>query len=121
MKSLFPLTRLFFNIYYQSRLLSGYAKEILMIAACRDLATCQHLSLFELLTCCSPKHNFWLLLAILTAHCCENCKNNILYRKKERDWLSFKIQRIYEPRHEKTCLCHMRTTKAQICLFIRAV
>ena len=27
----------------------------------------------------------------------------------------------YEPRHEKTCLCHMRTTKAQISLRIRAV
>ena len=27
----------------------------------------------------------------------------------------------YEPRHEKTCFCHMRTTKAQISLRIRAV
>ena len=27
----------------------------------------------------------------------------------------------YEPCHEKTCLCLMRTTKAQICLRIRAV
>ena len=27
----------------------------------------------------------------------------------------------YEPRHEKTCLCHMRTTKAQISLRIHAV
>ena len=26
-----------------------------------------------------------------------------------------------EPRHEKTCLCYMRTTKAQISLHIRAV
>ena len=26
-----------------------------------------------------------------------------------------------EPRHEKTCFCHMRTTKAQISLRIRAV
>ena len=26
-----------------------------------------------------------------------------------------------EPRHEKTCLCHMRTTKAQICLHILVV
>ena len=26
-----------------------------------------------------------------------------------------------EPRHEKTCLCHMRTTKAQISLRNRAV
>ena len=25
------------------------------------------------------------------------------------------LSRPYEPRHEKTCLCHMRTTKAQIC------
>ena len=24
--------------------------------------------------------------------------------------------RIFEPRHEKTCFCHMRTTKAQISL-----
>ena len=28
---------------------------------------------------------------------------------------------IYEARHEKTCLCHMRTTKVQINLSIRAV
>ena len=28
---------------------------------------------------------------------------------------------IIEPRHEKTCLCYMRTTKAQISLRIRAV
>ena len=27
----------------------------------------------------------------------------------------------YEPRHEKTCLCHMRTTKVQISLRIHAV
>ena len=30
-------------------------------------------------------------------------------------------QIIYEPRREKTCFCHMRTTKAQISLRIRAV
>ena len=28
---------------------------------------------------------------------------------------------MYEPRHEKTCLCHMWTTKAQISLHFRAV
>ena len=28
---------------------------------------------------------------------------------------------MYEPRHEKTSLCHMRTTKAQISLCIPAV
>ena len=28
---------------------------------------------------------------------------------------------LYEPLHEKTCLCHMRTTKAQISLRIHAV
>ena len=28
---------------------------------------------------------------------------------------------VYEPRHEKTCLCHMRTTKAQISLRIRSL
>ena len=27
----------------------------------------------------------------------------------------------YEPHHEKTCLCHMQTTKAQISLRIHAV
>ena len=32
-----------------------------------------------------------------------------------------KRQRSNEPRHEKTCLCHVRTTKAQISLRIRAV
>ena len=31
------------------------------------------------------------------------------------------IYDIIEPHHEKTCLCHMRTTKAQISLRIRAV
>ena len=25
---------------------------------------------------------------------------------------------LYEPRHEKTCLCHMRTTKVQIITFV---
>ena len=29
--------------------------------------------------------------------------------------------RSYEPHHEKTCLCHMRTTKMQISLHIRTV
>ena len=28
---------------------------------------------------------------------------------------------IFEPRHKKTCICHMRTTKAQISMRIRAV
>ena len=28
---------------------------------------------------------------------------------------------LYEPCHEKTCLCHMRTTKMQISLYICAV
>ena len=27
----------------------------------------------------------------------------------------------FEPHHEKTCLCHMRTTKVQISLYISAV
>ena len=31
------------------------------------------------------------------------------------------LSELFEPRHEKTCLCHMRTTKAQISLRIRAV
>ena len=31
------------------------------------------------------------------------------------------VASIYEPHHEKTCLCHMQTTKAQISLRIRAV
>ena len=26
--------------------------------------------------------------------------------------------RLYEPRHKKTCLCHMRTTKGQIRAFL---
>ena len=29
--------------------------------------------------------------------------------------------RLFEPRHEKSCLCHVRTTKVQISLRIRAV
>ena len=32
-----------------------------------------------------------------------------------------RTKRWFEPRHEKTCLCHMRTTKAQFSLRIRAV
>ena len=31
------------------------------------------------------------------------------------------IVTLFEPRHEKICFCHMRTTKAQISLLIRAV
>ena len=31
-----------------------------------------------------------------------------------------KNQLLLEPHHEKTCLCHMRTTKAQISLRIQA-
>ena len=31
------------------------------------------------------------------------------------------IRTLNEPRHENTCFCHMRTTKAQISLRIRAV
>ena len=34
---------------------------------------------------------------------------------------SLELQRSYEPRHEKTCLCYMRTTKVQISLRIRTV
>ena len=33
----------------------------------------------------------------------------------------FKWHVLYEPRREKTCLCHMQTTKVQISLHIRAV
>ena len=33
----------------------------------------------------------------------------------------FQLTSVFEPCHEKTCLCHMRTTKVQISLRIRAV
>ena len=35
------------------------------------------------------------------------------------NWLEGHV--LYEPHHEKTCLCHMRTTKTQISLCILAV
>ena len=35
--------------------------------------------------------------------------------------LSKNLGSLYEPQHEKTCLCHTPTTKAQISLCIRAV
>ena len=35
--------------------------------------------------------------------------------------ISLNYRHTHEPRHEKTCFCHMRTTKAQISLRIRAV
>ena len=40
---------------------------------------------------------------------------------KERPNNTLLIYIVYETSHEKTCLCHMRTTKAQISLSIRAV
>ena len=46
----------------------------------------------------------------------------------ENNWQVYENKTIFniyntinEPRHEKTCYCHMRTTKAQISLHIRAV
>ena len=36
-------------------------------------------------------------------------------------WYADKDNMLLSQRHEKTCLCHMQTTKAQISLRIRAV
>ena len=36
-------------------------------------------------------------------------------------WLLCNVPCLYEPRHDKTCFCHMRTTKMQISLRICAV
>ena len=46
-------------------------------------------------------------------------------QERNSSWTTFQVSlnSVYshEPRHEKICFCHMRTTKAQISLRIRAV
>ena len=54
-----------------------------------------------------------LLVTVLQYTEMENCNWNQFYTPKS-------TKQSYEPRHEKTCFCHMRTTKAQISLRIRA-
>ena len=49
------------------------------------------------------------------------CKNSIIDCQFTYMYVSFIFMYRIEPHHEKTCLCHMRTTKAQISLRIRAV
>ena len=44
---------------------------------------------------------------------CDYCKN--------RSLVKFNRLTVFEPRHEKTYFCHMRTTKTQISLHIHAV
>ena len=47
----------------------------------------------------------------------------LLYGKKVKQWIFFRnyCSLWYEPRHEKTCFCLMRTTKVQISLVICTV
>ena len=45
---------------------------------------------------------------------------SICYWRNPGIWIQI-LRILIEPRHEKTCFCHMRTTKAQISLRIRAV
>ena len=46
----------------------------------------------------------------------------ILWRTQKQTWFFFPLSfYIFEPRHDKTCLCYMRTTKGQIILRIRTV
>ena len=58
----------------------------------------------------------------------KNCTIHTFKNSTHLVWLLGKIHTLsievldrYEPCHEKTCLCHMRTTKAQISLRICAV
>ena len=44
----------------------------------------------------------------------QNCQNNDSFMKQ----MLYSFHIYYESRHEKTCLCHMRTTKAQISTFV---
>ena len=62
---------------------------------------------------CTLQHQFWKVWAVLLVQWSPKLKRN--------DWVNTDDNYIIEPRHEKTCLCHMRTTKAQISLRIRAV
>ena len=43
------------------------------------------------------------------------CPSPVISESKSSD------QEIYEPRHEKSCFCNIRTTKTQLSLHVRAV
>ena len=48
----------------------------------------------------------------------QNWHQNVRKTSWHHTW---ELSYMYEPHHEKTCFCHMRTTKAQISLRIRAI
>ena len=50
---------------------------------------------------------------------CTNRRKSLLTGKKKHSCYTSRCK--FEPRHEKICFCHMRTTKAQISLRIGAV
>ena len=54
-------------------------------------------------------------LRIIPPHCIRLTGSSVAVKQTQRP------NDIIEPRHEKTCLSHMRTTKVQISLGIRAV
>ena len=53
--------------------------------------------------------------------CVSWCKNDAQVWKPLLVQMTWRETETYEPHYEKTCLCHMQTTKAQISLRIRAV
>ena len=65
------------------------------------------------------------IMSVRTVRCVLQASTNILIVfVSTRDIKSFWSELwgpINEPHHEKTCLCHMRTTKAQVSLLIHAV
>ena len=68
-----------------------------------------------------------VLYAAVKRHCQEELADNIILQFSDcidcchsDSYCVLQLSFIIEPRHEKTCFCHMRTTKAQISLRIRA-
>ena len=74
--------------------------------------------------CLSEKYPFFMYPLISSLHFKLLINNNLSNcrwcHKRINDLLSLRkhmsTKWVYEPRHEKTCLCHVRTTKAQISL-----
>ena len=64
----------------------------------------------------SKMHKKYHRIVNLNSLCCK-----VIFAEPAQDLSGPDLPKLFEPRHEKTCLCHMRTTKAQISLRIRGV
>ena len=65
----------------------------------------------------------WNLIVLVSDHCLFICLYFCVLAKKILGLLNLRFEQYgftIWARHEKTCLCHLRTTKAQISLHIRA-